>query len=575
VRDENDRILTTEVEIPAEILSPGPRGHRIHVVDYDSTTNTLYYPQKFDEAEEDWYKDPFEDFIKDATPEEILAEPGFHAQNVYAIVMRTLARFESALGRRISWGFDGHQIYVAPHAFGDANAFYSKEDRALAFGYFRVPGDNNLIFTCLSHDVVAHETTHAILDGLRERYTAPSSAEQAGFHEGFSDLVAILSVFSLKDVVRTILLGNGADGKARIPNEGHRISTKHLTEEKLRQSALFGLAEEMGSKLSGVRGGALRRSADLKPLPTGQSYLKRDEYQEPHMCGELLVAIMLNVFLQVWLTRLEKYTEDRKDVDVALVVDEGAESANHLLTMAIRALDYLPPTDMKFGDYLCALLTSDREMVPDDTKYGYREKLLESFERYGIKPPKKSDKGYWKMEDNTFSYDRTHFDSLMRDPNEIFRFMWDNRIDLGLEPRPGEGSPGRVYTKVQSVRPCIRVAPDGFTVRETVAEYVQRAILPFKELENMSLTEDITIADLIPDETEINLYGGGALIFDEYGKLKYHIRNRIFSGDNLPKRIEYLWRSGYLSNDSFTQNIFSRMHMNRVLSTRRDFTEGF
>lgn len=575
VRDENGRILTTQVEIPAEILSPGPRGHRVHIVDYDTTTNTLYYPQKYDETTEDSYKDPFEDFVKDASPAEILAEPGFHAQNVYAIVMRTLARFESALGRRVSWGSGAHQLYVAPHAFADANAFYSKQDQALAFGYFRVPGDASPIFTCLSHDVVAHETTHAILDGLRERYTTPSSAEQAGFHEGFADLVAILSVFSLKDVVRTILLGTDTQGKVRMPNEAFRIDTSCLTEEKFRESALFGLAEEMGTKLSGVRGSALRRSATLQPLAAGQSYLKREEYQEPHKCGELLVAIMLNVFLQVWLTRLEKYKEGRKDVDVSLVVDEGAESANHLLTMAIRALDYLPPTDMRFTDYLSALLTSDREMVPDDNKYKYREKLLDAFGRYGINPSRKTDNGYWEMEKGTFSYDRTHFDSLMNDPNEIFRFMWDNRFELGLEPRPGEDFGGKVYTEVQSVRPCIRVAPDGFTVRETVAEYVQMSILPYNELENMGLTEDIDITDLIPDETEINLYGGGALLFDEYGRLKYHIRNRIFSSQNQPKRIEYLWRSGFISNDRFTQNIFSRMHLNRVLSSRRDFTEGF
>src|SRR5262249_31962519 len=68
--------------------------------------------------------------------EVLLKDPQFHAQNVYAIIMRTLARFESALGRRVGWGYLGHQLQVAPHAFADANAFYSKEDRALMFGYF-------------------------------------------------------------------------------------------------------------------------------------------------------------------------------------------------------------------------------------------------------------------------------------------------------------------------------------------------------------------------------------------------------------------------------------------------------
>ena len=38
------KILTTEVEIPAEELSHGPRGYRVHVVDYDTTTGTLTSP---------------------------------------------------------------------------------------------------------------------------------------------------------------------------------------------------------------------------------------------------------------------------------------------------------------------------------------------------------------------------------------------------------------------------------------------------------------------------------------------------------------------------------------------------
>ena len=93
----------------------------------------------------------------------------FHAQNVYALVMKTLARFEFALGRRIGWSFDTHQLKVAPHGMLDANAFYSPHEEGLVFGYF--PGQSgDTVYTCLSHDVVVHETTHALIDALRERY---------------------------------------------------------------------------------------------------------------------------------------------------------------------------------------------------------------------------------------------------------------------------------------------------------------------------------------------------------------------------------------------------------------------
>lgn len=192
------KIVRTQIEIPNEELEPGPRGYRVQVVDYDSTTNTLYktVPKPVNHSD-GLPPDPF----KEMTDTQLLASPDFHAMNAYAIVMRTLARFEFALGRRVAWSFPGHQIQVAPHAFADANAFYSPDDQALMFGYFPKVLSKGYVFGCLAHDVIAHETTHALLDGLRERFTDPSSPEQAGFHEGFADIVAILSVFSMREVV--------------------------------------------------------------------------------------------------------------------------------------------------------------------------------------------------------------------------------------------------------------------------------------------------------------------------------------------------------------------------------------
>jgi hypothetical protein len=173
----NGKILRTQVEIPAEELQPGPWGYRVHTVDFDSSTSTLYQPLTYPSLKDGVDADPF----RRAKDGKLLSDPNFHAQNTYAIVMRILARFEFALGRRVSWHFDSHQIKVAPHAFADANAFYSERDQALLFGYF--PGRKGMVYCCLSHDIVAHETTHALLDGLRERYTDPSSPEQAAFHE--------------------------------------------------------------------------------------------------------------------------------------------------------------------------------------------------------------------------------------------------------------------------------------------------------------------------------------------------------------------------------------------------------
>src|SRR5688500_9416641 len=38
------RILTAEVSIPNELLSAGPRGYRVQVVDYDASSNQWFVP---------------------------------------------------------------------------------------------------------------------------------------------------------------------------------------------------------------------------------------------------------------------------------------------------------------------------------------------------------------------------------------------------------------------------------------------------------------------------------------------------------------------------------------------------
>lgn len=541
------KIVTADVEVPAEELAPGPCGYRVNVIDYDTTSNVLYKQATYPPLSNGAYVDPF----AKKSDEQLIADPRFHAQNVYAIVMRTLARFEFALGRRVAWGSAGHQLHIAPHAFADANAFYSKDDRGIFFGYF--DGVNGKpVFTSLAHDVVAHETTHALLDGLRGRYMEPSSPDQAAFHEGFSDIVALLSIYSLPEIVGALL--------DQVPGGSDLIAGKYLSRDALSQSALFGLAKQMGGELSVVRGRALRRSVELKP---GKPYMSMPDYQEPHMRGELIVAAVMNAFLDIWLARLHKIgTLQRGKKDRSVVVEEGARVADHLLTMAIRAIDYCPPVDLSFSDYLSALLTIDREVVPDDTKYGYRDALLKNFKAYGIgKADDTGADGTWKRCDRSMKYGRTHFDSLLRNNEEVFRFIWENRRKNELDINQNG------YIEVQSVRPCTRIGPDGFVLRETVAEYIQILTLRADELPKAL---GVTAPASIPNWRRIRIFGGGALIFDEYGQLKYQIRNRIENAKMQQRRLEYLAAIDYFEKQVEPRPVaaplspFAQLHLARA-----------
>jgi hypothetical protein len=556
------KVLTTELTVPAEDLLAGPCGYRVNVVDYDASTNTLYKPIIYRRSLDGKYEDPFalkqnpRASVKARTRQHqrLLEDPRFHAQNVYAIAMRTLAQFEFALGRRCPWGFDGHQIHIVPHAFADANAFYSRDDRAIFFGYF-MGGNGKPIFTCLSHDIVAHETTHALLDGLRRRYMEPSTPDQAAFHEGFADVVAVLSVFSLPDVVDA-----GLD--LATAGRSNLISSKLLERDALKQSVLFGLAEQMGRELSVVRGDALRRSISLLPGKAYMSTRLYPEFGEPHRRGELLVAALLNAALDIWLARLAKIgpvAPGKKDRSI--VRDEGARVSGHLLTMAIRALDYCPPTDLTFSDYLSALLTIDREVVPDDDKYGYRKWLLKNFNDYGIQQAGETDvDGTWKRCDEELIYSRSHYNSMLHEPQEVFRFIWENRSTLKIDPDS--------YVEVQSVRPAVRVGPDGFVLHETVAEYIQILTLQANELKKR--------LGIIPPKgvdpgRRIRIFGGGALIFDEYGQLKYQIANRIENTKQQQARLDYLGESGFFDEPpaprpaSGPQSQFAQLHRMRLM----------
>jgi hypothetical protein len=151
------------------------------------------------------------------------------------------------------------------------------------------------------------------------------------------------------------------------------IRRSDMTPEKLRSSALLGLAQQMGSELSGIHGQALRRSAALPPRA---DYLASSEFHEPHTCGEVLVAAVLNGYLDVWIKRL-KVIGDASNLDRKRAAQEGAEIADRLLTMCIRAIDYCQPTDLQFCDFASAVLTSDWELNPKDEKFEIRSSLLQ------------------------------------------------------------------------------------------------------------------------------------------------------------------------------------------------------
>ena len=118
---------------------------------------------------------------------------------------------------------------------------------------------------------------------------------------------------------------------------------------------------------------------------------------ESHARGALFVAALFDAFLLIYKSRIRDLLriasggtgvlpagEIHPDL-VNRLSGEAAKTAGHLLRMCIRALDYCPPVDPTFGDYLRALITADRDLIADD-RHNYRTAIIEAFRRWGIYP---------------------------------------------------------------------------------------------------------------------------------------------------------------------------------------------
>lgn len=352
------------VEVENEDLLPGPVGERIVVVDYNSSTGNYYQPVDLN--------DPNLLMQGGITPTE--SDPRFHQQMVYAVAMRTLENFDRALGRRIYLQQGGKPLRLFPHAFYGANAYFDNNLNAVLFGYFKAdeenPGENlpgQTVFTCLSHDIIAHEVTHAIVNRLRRNYLEPSNIDVLAFHEGFSDLVALFQHFSFADVVRNQIQKTGPDLRK--------------AEELLGLAVQFGHATAAGKALrSAIRSPEVRLSPSI---------------DEPHERGAILVAAVFDAFIAVYerrtadlllLSGLERdTTRTLHPLLVQRLATEASRLAQSLLTMCIRAFDYMPPVDVTFGDFLRAIVTADYELSPSD-ELGLRAALIEGFRTRGIYP---------------------------------------------------------------------------------------------------------------------------------------------------------------------------------------------
>jgi hypothetical protein len=403
LQSETVEVNTLAYKVEWEDLYPNPEnkkslpsGEYIEIIDYDPATGVFYPPVDLN--------DMF--LLASDGLEPSVSNPQFHQQMVYAVAMTTIKNFERALGRKILWsdrlaenqtpGKNKSRfrsafvrlLRIYPHALRQANAYYHPDKKAILFGYFpakpahpglKLPGET--VFTCLSHDVIAHETTHAILDGLHRRYIEPTHPDTRAFHEGFADLVALFQHFTFPDVLKHQI------AKTR----GNLISQNLLGQLALE----FGRALGHYGSLRDAIGETNPKTKEWVPhIPDPSEYQTKMEF---HDRGAILVAAVFEAFLTLYKQHIQRILRIGTGGSGVLPAGElhpdlvnelaniASKTARQILGICVRALDYCPPVDVNFGDYLRALITADMDMVAED-EHNYRVAFIEAFQKRGIFP---------------------------------------------------------------------------------------------------------------------------------------------------------------------------------------------
>jgi hypothetical protein len=73
---------------------------------------------------------------------------------------------------------------------------------------------------------------------------------------------------------------------------------------------------------------------------------------------------------------------DLPDALARLLAEEASRIAEQFFTLCVRALDYCPPVDITFGDFLRAVITS-----PPSDRQGLRDAFMQAFRVRGICRP--------------------------------------------------------------------------------------------------------------------------------------------------------------------------------------------
>jgi hypothetical protein len=155
-----------------------------------------------------------------------------------------------------------------------------------------------------------------------------------------------------------------------------------------------------------------------------------------------------------------------------------------------------------------------------------------------------------------------NFAALRSSPEEVFTFIWNNAGALGIDVR--------LATRVDRVLATTRVGADGLIVNEVLADYTQWIRTTADRLPK-GMTQPAGMAA----DAKVALWGGGVLVFDQFGRFRLHQRKPILDVDRQQRRLQNLFdrqlkdsHGGFGSSDGVNADErFALLHATRSVDS--------
>jgi hypothetical protein len=297
-----------------------------------------------------------------------LGDPRFDQQMALAVVTKLHDLYENLLGRSLEWAQGQKQILIQVRAGEEPNSDYMTADptstdpmeqlnRVQLYGFFD-PIAGKMIYAAESKEVTAHEGGHGLTDSLRPTYSLSFNLESLAFHEGQSDVDAMIMDLQSQNLMGKVIQQTGGD------------LSKH--------NYLSDLGEEFGigiSHLEHLSDPFIRtanndpkvfRMQDWRKLPF---YSRKGLASEPHTFSE--------IWSGTWYDNLKDiYTYFSKTV--GMQPSQALNQASQIMSsIAVRAFDFAPVGSAHFNALALAQLKALKTDFSSSPHFQELEKILE------------------------------------------------------------------------------------------------------------------------------------------------------------------------------------------------------